>query len=185
MNVPVNWISRLLRQPQLRSIGTDFYYHMIRRFLCLLLVPLMLANQDLCFGHVHGGSDFAEPKDHESRPHYHFGGQNDRAHDHQHSGRSHEEPTEDSDEQEGSRLAIISPIGSHDSDAVYCTELLTGAREGNSARIVSAKHVAGSNLGHLADHRDRLLRRGQLRGQPMSLFDAGCPIYLRTLSLRI
>lgn len=158
---------------------------MVRRFLCLLLIPLMLANQGLCLGHVHRGSDSAEPEDHESRPHFHLSGHHDTTHDHQHSGHSHDEPADDSDEHDGPLAPAMSPFGSHDSDAVYCTTPWTGTREAKSAGVVLAKYVAVIAVDHLADHSDRLLRLGSVRGQPASVFDAACPIYLRTLSLRI
>ena len=160
---------------------------MIRRFFCLLLVPLMLANQGLCFAHTHHGMDIAEPEGHAARPHFHFGGHgqhgstHDDHHHGDHSGRDHR-----SDEHDAALPPAHAPIGDHDGDAVYCAEAVTFARDGNSVTVLSPKYFAVAAILHSADQSDdRLVRLGPLRGQPASVFDAACPIYLRTLSLRI
>ena len=67
-----------------------------------------------------------------------------------------------------------------DADAVYCTEAVTFA--GNSVIVPLTKYVAVVAILHRTDQSDNWLLR---LGQPASVFDAACPIYLRTLSLRI
>lgn len=168
------------------------YAKMIRRFFCLLLVPLMLANQGLLFAHAHHGTDVGEPEGHASRPHFHFRGHghHDSTHNHsQHSDHSHGDPSMDvpaSDEYDDALPPVVSPVGEHDSDAVYGVETVTVARDGNSVSVLSAKYVAVAVIFRVVDQSDDyLLRLGPLRGQPESVFDTACPIYLRTLSLRI
>ena len=139
----------------------------------------MLANQGLCLGHVHRGRDFAQPEGHNSRPHLHFGGHDLHAHD---EATGH---ISDSGIPKRALAAAIVFVSEHDSDAVYFSDMLNGTREATLATVVLAKYVATAAVGHLADHSDRLLRLGSVRGQPASVFDAACPIYLRTLSLRI
>ena len=160
---------------------------MIRRFLCLLLVPLMLTSQGLCFAHSHHA---AEPEGHALRPHFHFGG-------HGHDESSHDESTHDHDhhadhsghnprpgEHDAVFPAVIAPIGDHDADAVYFGETVTFARKGNSVIVplLSAKYITVATILRVADQSEGWLQR---LGQPPSVFDAACPIYLRTLSLRI
>ena len=80
----------------------------------------------------------------------------------------------------------MKPVGDHDADAVYCAEAVTFARDGNSVIVPLTKYVAVVAMLHGADQSDDwLLRLGPLRGQSPSVFDTACPIYLRTLSLRI
>ncbi len=153
---------------------------MIRRFVCLLLVPLLLANQGICYAHSHHGADFAESEDHASRPHFHFGGHDHHksTHDHNadHSGCDHSHDDHDAD-----LPPAIAPAGDHDADAVYCADAVTFARDGNTVIVLSAKDAAAIAL-RVADQSDDWLLR---LGQPPSIFDAACPIFLRTLSLRI
>ena len=173
----------LSHQHQLRK-GKDGYDQMIRRFLRLLLVPLMLANQGLCLALVHHGSS-AEPEDHASRPHLHIDTHHHTTHDHQQSGHSHDLPPVESGEQDDSLPSAIGPVGEHDSDATYGTEASIGIRDPNSSGVVSAKYVTLLAFDHHFEHSDRLFRSGSVRGQPASVFEAARPIYLRTLSLRI
>jgi hypothetical protein len=68
---------------------------------------------------------------------------------------------------------------------VYYAESVAYARVGNPV-IALAKCVDVLTILDVAHQdNDRLYRFGPLRGQPASVFDAACPIYLRTLSLRI
>ncbi len=165
--------------------------HMIRRFLCLLLIPLMLANQGLCFAHAHHGTDFAESEGHALRPHYHVGGHVhlDSTHNHdQHSDHSHGDLSGHvlgSDEHGAALPQAMTSGGEHDSDAVYCGDPVTFARDRNTRSVLSAKDVTVSALHCVSNQSDGLLRLGPLRGQPPSVFEVAFPIYLRTLSLRI
>ena len=162
---------------------------MIRRFLCLSLIPLMLANQGLCLAHAHHGADFAEPERHAQRPHIHVGGHGEdlsTSHHTEHSDHSHgDRPghVPESDEHDAVLPSAIVPVGEHDSDAVYCAESMTLARDARS--VLSAKEVTVSVIFHVAEQTEGLPRLGPSRGQPPSLFVSACPIYLRTLSLRI
>lgn len=164
---------------------------MIHRFLCRLLVVVMLANQSLCFAHSHDGTDIAESESHASRSHFHLGGHdhhgstNGREHDESRSHDDHSNRDQRSTDDEATITPMVSPIFDHDTDAVYCTESVAFAR-GRHSVVVSAKYVevpAVLEVVHQND--DRLRRVGPLLGQPASVFDAACPIYLRTLSLRI
>jgi len=162
---------------------------MIRRFFCLLLVPLMLANQGLCFAHAHHRTHIVEPEGHSSRPHFHFGGHDhhDSTHDHHadHSHGDHSGRDRWSGDGDAAVPPSIAPICDHDTDAVYCIEAVIFARNENSV-IISAKYVVvDAILGVAHQNDDWLFRLGPLRGQPASAFNAACPIYLRTLSLRI
>lgn len=172
------------------SNESDICFFMIRRLFTLLLVFLMLANQGLCLAHVHHANELAEPEGHAARPHFHVGGHvhRDRAHDHQHADDSHPDHL-DSVPDSGNRGATFSPATStgseHDSDAVYCGESVTIARIGNSVDVLPDNDVAGIGILHAAIQDDGSRHIGPLRCQPPSVLDAACPIYLRTLSLRI
>ena len=181
------WLSRARAQREPRVT-----LHMIRRFLCLLLVPLMLANQGLCFAHSHHGTDVAVPEGHASRSHFHSGGDgrpdstNDQKHHGDHSHGDHSGYDHGSDEHDAALPPAIAPAGDHDADVVYGTETITLARNGRTVTVVSTIDLSASailRVTHQTD--DGSLRVGPLRGQPASVFDAACPIYLRTLSLRI
>jgi hypothetical protein len=164
---------------------------MIRRLVCLLLVSSMFANQGLCFAHAHQGADIEEPEGHASRPHFHTGG-----HVHHHSTHSHDHHANhshghrginvtESDENGDTQLQAILPVGQHDSDALYCGESVTLARNGNSVTVLAEKDVSTAVLLRVSNLGDGLLRLGPLRGQPPAVFEAACPIYLRTLSMRL
>lgn len=144
----------------------------------------MLANQGLCLAHVHRGSDSAEPEGHASRPHFHVDPHHGTTHEQQQSGHSHDVPPVESGAQDDS-LPSMSPVGEHDSGTVYDTEASIGIRDPNSAGVESAKCATLMAFHQLSDHSDRRLGSGSVRDQPASVFDADCPIYLRTLSLRI
>lgn len=164
----------------------------MRRFVSLLLVPLMLANPALCLAHTHPEAEAAAPKDHASRPHFHFGhhAHHDTTyvHDH-HADHSHARqlgPNHWSVDHDGSLPSALAPVGDHDADAVYCGEAVALAREGNQLIVPSAKDARVAAVLRVADRGDEeLLRLGPSRGQPPSVFDTGCPLYLRVLSLRI
>ena len=154
---------------------------MIRRFLCLLLVPLMLTTQGVCFVHSHHA---AEPESHALRPHFHFGGHghNESTHDHDHHA-DHSSHDPRPGEHDAALSPAIVPIGDHDADAVYFGEAVTIARhDGNSVIVLLTKYIAVAAILRVSDQSESSLRR---LAHPPSVFDAACPIYLRTLSLRI
>lgn len=174
--------------------GKPSLSHMTHRLLCLLLVSLMLANQGLCLAHSHHGTGVAVPKDHASRPHFHVGDHDH--HDHHDSTHGQDQQSDHShgnqsdrdcplDEQDTALPKAMAPIGEHDSDAVYCTSSVPVARNGNSVNVLSAKDVVLAPIFHVASQGNRSFCAGPIRGQPPSVFETACPIYLRTLSLRI
>ncbi len=160
---------------------------MFRRSLSLVLVSLLLANQCLAVTHAHLGSDFAEPESHGARPHFHLGG-----HAHEESDQHSEHPHADHpghaprvDEHDPSAVRAVTLLGEHDSDAVYCGQTTLFPRNLESPSILVAKCSVAFAVLDVVSQRDRLLRPGPRSSQPSSLFDEACPIYLRTLSLRI
>lgn len=95
---------------------------MIRRIVCLMLVPALLANQAvLRCAHTHTG---LESSDHSARAHIHQSG---HSHDsgHHHHGDSGDHQHDDSDQPENSTpitgLETGAPVG-HDHDAIYIGE---------------------------------------------------------------
>ncbi|PHS14841.1 MAG: hypothetical protein COA78_05520 [Blastopirellula sp.] len=168
---------------------------MIRRFLCLLLVPLMLANQGLCFAHSHFGTDILDSEGHSSKPHFHAGDHNhyELKSDHvaqgqvdqtqgQHSDRM---PSSEHDGEDHSKdhLSLIQPSTDHDADAVYYPEAATLAHFRQMVVIDSPFCLAFAATSPAAhQNKDGLLLSGQ---SPNSVFYPDCPIYLSTLSLRI
>ncbi|HUG67135.1 MAG TPA: hypothetical protein VMM76_05265 [Pirellulaceae bacterium] len=163
---------------------------MIRRFFTLLLIVLMLANQGLCLAHVHHGDDCVVPDGHDSRSHFHLGG-----HVHHHGDHSHEPVGQSHSDHSASApssgkcdevtLSTSAPVGEHDSDAVYCGEQTTIACTGNLSNILPDKHVAEFANFQVVPQHDDSRHLAPSRIQPPSVFAAACPIYLRTLSLRI
>jgi hypothetical protein len=161
---------------------------MTRRIFTLVLVFLMLAKPSLAVAHTHHGEDFTEPPDHDSRPHFHFDDDvhHDRAHGHTHGDHSHHGHSgtvTDSDGPEAALMPSGLPVSDHDSDAVYCGERVTIARRGSVVSAVPKLDPAGTAIHRIANQTDRWFHSGLLRAQPPSV-GSGCPIYLRTLSLR-
>ena len=160
---------------------------MFRRSISFLLASLLLANQCLSVAHAHPGSDFAEREGHDARPHFHLGS---HAHEalHQHSDHRHNDHLGHAsgvNEYDASAVQGVVPFGEHDADAVYCGQSTQCPRNSDSLRIrVEVDSVAFAIL-DVVSQGDRLLRPGPQIIQPSSLFDEACPIYLRTLSLRI
>ena len=165
---------------------------MLRRLFCLMLGFLMLANQSLCLAHVHHGMEMAEPKDQASRPHFHMGGHGhidstgdhkhdaDHAHDHRPSRRQNP-----SDGNAPFAVASVTSCADHETDVVYVAESVTIARDSTAVNL-SVNYVAVPIMLGIGHHDDsRLLGFGPIPGQLSSVFDAACPVYLRTLSLRI
>jgi hypothetical protein len=156
---------------------------MIRRFVYLLLVALMLANQGFTVAHSHHGTDVAEPESHASRRHFHLGGHTHHEASHADGHLAAHSHTQQSD---CNLPPAMMPLGDHDADAVYFAATVTLARGGTTPIIVPAKLIAlAAILGVAEQSNDRLPHLGPIRGQPSSDFDTACPIYLRTLSLRI
>jgi len=101
---------------------------MLRRIVCLLLVPALLASQtEMCFAHVHIGS---EAEDHAARPHVHLSNHSHGHHSHAHRSHHHDDhrgECEHSVELQSldanSKLTFgTSCPTDHDSDAVYFGE---------------------------------------------------------------
>lgn len=162
---------------------------MIRRFLYLLLVPLMLVNQALCIAHSHHGTDVAEPKGRASQPHVHVGGHghHDSANDQQNDG-DHPGHDQRSDDNDATVSPAVMPVCDHDADALYCAGTVTFVRSGHlvNTLIQSAKHIAMAGVLHDADQNgDALLRLRPMVDRPSAVSGSAGPIYLRTLSLRI
>lgn len=159
---------------------------MIRRIVSLLLVPLLLANQGLAVAHSHHAADVAEPAGHGARPHFHVGGHDhhNSAHNHEHVAvHAHSHRGHDPDE---TLPSAIVPLEDHDADAMYFAGAVTLARGAITPSIVPAKFIVlAAVLGVAERSSDRLLRLGPICGQPRPDSDTACPIYLRTLSLRI
>ena len=164
---------------------------MIRRFLCLLLVPLMLANQGLCLAHSHQGTDVAEPAGHASRPHLHVVGQShhESTYGQEHDGNQSHDDHPGRDQRSGDSDAVVTltnaPIGGHDTTAVYFSKALDFARDTASVIVFEKFGDVPAILAVAHQNDDRALHYCLGRGQPASFFDAACPIYLRTHSLRI
>jgi len=164
---------------------------MIRRFFCLLLVLLIVANPSFCLAHSHHGTDIADSQDHASRAHFHLGGHchlGGHGHCENHSHRHDSDCDPEADNHNDGSEPLIGPMADHDADAVYvCSaEIVTTARGGrivsNHSTICFAARV---NLQIAHRNGNGLLRLGPLHGQPESVFETACPIYLRVLSLRI
>lgn len=159
---------------------------MIRRFSHFLLILLMLANQGLCLAHTHQGRGLAEPKGHASRPHFHFGGHKhhdaSHGHDAHHRHQHHSDRQKLTDRRPTVHSRVIAPSCEHDADAVYISNEVPRSRVGSPTIVPPSKWVAGVfHLDRAAQNNDRLL----CLDQPLSALDAGCPIFLRTLSLRL
>jgi hypothetical protein len=163
---------------------------MSRRFVCLLLVPLLLANQGLSLAHSHLGTEVATPEGHSSRPHIHFGGHDHHAaaHGDDHvAGHLHKHSSDSEHRTNKHHEAVATAIetaGDHNADALYFAQTVTLARDCDASSILLAKHNVVATTHQTADSGDWRLRLRPLR-YSASEFDADCPIYLRTHSLRI
>jgi hypothetical protein len=153
----------------------------------------MLANQGLYLAHAHEHNG-GEPEGHDSRPHFHLGGHVHHQDSHEresheldnHSRSDDQSAPSNSDEHLPASTCNCPPLGDHDSDAVYGSELVTLAHTGNSANILPDKDVvAGLASLQLEGQIDGRLHCQPSRDQSSFLCDVGHPIYLRTLSLRL
>lgn len=151
----------------------------------------MLANQGLLCAYVHHAADGPESAGHDSRSHFHLGGHDHHttAHVDNHKAthsHHHGDVDRETGEHDGDLPPTVVPLGDHDANATYCAETVALARDRATPITFPAKCVWNVSGLCVADHIDNgLLRPGPIRGQPASVFDAACPIYLRTLSLRI
>ncbi len=147
----------------------------------------MLANQGLGLAHAHLGGSFAEPDGHGARPHFHIGNATHDAltHDADHSHEEHTSHARGDDEHKAALVRSVSPASEHDSNAVYCGESTPFALRIRPERNFVEKDVTSSAILHVVSHSDRLLDLGRRGSQPPSIVGLACPIYLRTLSLRI
>ena len=140
----------------------------------LLLIPVVLVSQGFCFAHTHQGTGVAAPDGHSSRPHFHVHGVD--GHHHHDADADHDDPSP----------RLSEPLGSHDADAVYCP---TSVAFGVGRHAVSALAVQQlfdvPFLWAIGTADVAAVSRGNSRSQPPPLWHSRCPIYLRTLSLRI
>ncbi len=95
---------------------------MIRRIVCLMLVPALLANQAaMCCAHAHHGG---EPDDHSARSHVHLSGEGHDSHSHHHGEpveHEHSDKLPVNDSESGLDFEANLPVD-HDSDALYFGE---------------------------------------------------------------
>ena len=154
----------------------------MRRVLSLLLIPLLLASQGLCFVHTHQGTHTGEPDGHSSRPHFHVHGVAE--HHHHHADHSHRHDA--GDDHEEPAVPAIEPVADHDADAVYCSEtVVIGTGRQSRSELTLKQLIAASFWQSPATLDIDPLNRGNLSVHPPPLCATRCPIYLRTLSIRI
>ena len=155
---------------------------MPRRIISLLLIPLLLAGQGLCVAHTHQGTHTGEPDGHSARPHFHVYG----VAEHHHHQADHSHHHDADDDQEESAVPAIEPVADHDADAVYCSETVAiGAGRQSKSELTLKQLIAVSFWQSPATPDIDPVNRGNSSGRPPPLCAARCPIYLRTLSLRI
>ena len=165
---------------------------MVRQFIRLMLVPLLLASQGMA--HAHHGIDGNGPDEHASHPHFHAGGHSNEAGAHVHDGATHASDQShgdhsghaiEADENDAAVVRADFPLGEHDSDAVYRGDSGPCARDSNSTNAGIDKDAAPSIIACVAHQGDAMQSQGLLCGQLPLPFFVACPIYLRTLALRI
>ena len=157
---------------------------MVRRFANLLLVLLVVANQGVSLAFAHSHDDNAANHATGAAPHVHVGEHSHHGHDHHHHGgdHSHSEPLDHSDADDQTDLSLDSPVADHDSDAVYCGESFLAARS-NSELTVGAIRCACGTIRPVCD--DCMVEQRPRAASAPPLVTSTCPVYLRTLSLRI
>src|SRR5213076_1600652 len=90
---------------------------MIRRFVCLLLVPTLFL-QGIGFAHSHAGTGESEPPGHDQTPHFHW--HFFQAHSHLYDDRDHHGNHDcDQVDDEDQAADQQAPAEDHDDDAVY------------------------------------------------------------------
>lgn len=157
--------------------------NMTRRVVSLLLVPLVLASQGLCLAHTHLGTQAPAASGHAARPHFHVHDSGD--HHQHHAGHGHHHDGADDPEDE-LPVTSVAPIDDHDADAVYCPEAVV-LSTGRHAKANLAAKLFGAAPVVWMDHTlvVATLRLAHRWSQPPPFRDSHCPIYLRTLSLRL
>lgn len=157
---------------------------MTRRVLSLLLIPLLLVSQGMCFGHSHRDDSVAESEAHNARPHFHVHGHrhhhhNEQHHDgakHRHDAQHHRHPSE--------TPAGDPPVSSHDDDAVYLAAMMTFSTICSVSAVWIGKHWLVATFTKIANCEVILaVRSGYLWNQPPPI-DPTCPLYLRTQAFR-
>jgi len=168
---------------------------MIRRIVCLLLVPTLLANQvAMCCAHTHYDSD---DNDHSSRTHFHFFGHTHKAdtsdhHDHHHHHGDHhhgdcdehghcDEPAPAESE---SNLEFDSnyPVD-HDHDAVFFGEQDAVQIQSNRLTFEGLTFTSICLVAELLRDETQSYRTQVARAGPFSPYY--CAIYLQIGCLRI
>ena len=160
---------------------------MIRRIVCLMLVPALLANQAvLCCAHTHSGS---EPSDHSTtRAHVHQSG---HSHDsgHYHHGDSGDHQHDDSNQSENSTPIAEWETGNpngHNDDAIYLSDQvdlhLPMGQISIEESIVAAQWLIVENPPTLKPSRKSQVTRAG----PLGLYSIDqCAIFLQTCRLLI
>ena len=185
MRLPIELLDLYLRLKYYKPSFANSIFFMIRRIVCLMLVPALLANQAvLCCAHTHGGS---ESSDHSARAHVHQSG---HSHDscHRHDGESSEHH-HDSKLPENSTPATCLEMGDpagHDHDAIYIGEQvdlhLPTSRVSVEESTVAAQWLVIENPPVIQlKHRCQQTRAG-----PLGLHSVEqCAIFLQTCRLLI
>lgn len=157
--------------------------NMTRRVVSLLLVPLVLASQGLCLAHTHLGTQVPAASGHAARPHFHV---HDGVDHHQHhAGHGHNHDGAD-DREDELPVTAVAPIDDHDADAVYCPEAVTLSTGRHSKVELLAKLFGAAPVVLMGNTLvDANLCFAHQWSQPVTFRDSHCPIYLRTLSLRL
>lgn len=165
---------------------------MFRRVLNLLLAALILVSPGQYAAHAHHGDDLAEPNDHAMRPHFHLGNHGHHHTDHgeechgHHSRDKHWDGCNRCNDCANACLLVDPSFSDHDSSAVFIPAGVTRIRDGGVVRLPSITDFAPLAIQPLPQqHNEWQLRSVSPRGEPPSSLDWSCPLYLRTLSLRI
>jgi len=151
---------------------------MFQHILSSLLILLLLINQGLSLAHAHCESGTKGPDGQLNQPHFHLGGS---AHSHHTVDRSASDKTATGSN--GEAHWVVPPESDHDSDAVYCSGPQVLTPRGNADNGQLAKCVAGLMWLNAAV----VIKPACAAPLHIHAFEPGaaCPIYLRTLCLRI
>lgn len=147
---------------------------MFRLFVCFLIVPLMLANQSLSiFAHVHQNQNSSIAGHSNSSPHIHLN--HHHHHDHDPAAPTH-----------GSKITSLDLADEHDNNALYLVEtnLLSNSDHNVKFSYESLLEVCTILRGSLVC--DSECDLSALHQTPQDDgHSAPCPVFLRTLSIRI
>jgi hypothetical protein len=150
---------------------------MIRRVISLLLIPLLLASQGLCFGHSHRGGSVVESEGHDARPHFHIHGHRHHHHGgHHHHGAKHQSKAD--------ALKGFQPVDSHDDNAIYLAATVMFSTMRNVAAQWLAKHWLDVPFAKVVAHEVVVSDQSGYLWNQAPPIDSACPLYLRTHSLR-